>query len=222
MKQIILALLAITTIYAGSYTRSNQILLQPGRDNVLNFACGGTDTSGGINLLNEDFTYSFEGLPSWMRARGSSIYGRPASGARGPWRVRVNYRNGRRSGSNYVNLNLANSFGSSVGSGAESFYFTQGGLGGNRNIISSGVGNYVLLLPFFSAGGASVGNALTQFSSGTVGGAASSLRVDCSGYESNVAAARSQKAEAEKQYSSLQAEFNTAKSQADSLRARVD
>lgn len=153
--------------------------------------------------------------------------------------MRVDYSNSRRRGSNYINLNIASgnrnsrgSRGSGSGSSGLSdyFYFTQGGLGGNRNIITSSAGNYVLLVPFFGSSGASISaNSLNQLSiSGSSAGSFSTanngffsgLKVDCSSYESNLAAAQRAKADAQAQSNTLLGQYNTAKASVDSLKLR--
>jgi hypothetical protein len=90
-KALFLALL-MTAAFAGSLYKSNRIILEKDKDNVIDFACGQQDGQGTGNILNRNYIYSFTNLPSWLRYSNGRITGRPPKNVAGPWVVNANYQ----------------------------------------------------------------------------------------------------------------------------------
>lgn len=78
MKPLILAAILIVVLGGGAI-RNSRLYLQGGATNVLNFGCGGLNPSNQPGLIYSpnltNYSYSFEGLPSFLRTSGSRISG---------------------------------------------------------------------------------------------------------------------------------------------------
>lgn len=94
-KLVLLALIGLV-LAGGSYRQDSRLRLSRSRRNVLNFACGAYGNDGTPSYYGQQsYSYTFSGHPSWLSVRGSSLYGVPPAGERGPWYVSVGYRGDR-------------------------------------------------------------------------------------------------------------------------------
>lgn len=159
----------VTSHIAGNAVSSNRIRLQPGRRNVLNFACGQVDGSGRPTVANARYNYRFSGQPNWLQPSGSSLAGNAPAGASGSWPVQVTYDqgDGKTSGSSTFILSFDDQAPLSSANLNQIYYFT-GALSGTQP-VSADAGNYIILIPFLGASAGSTGAATS-----TGGGSSSS------------------------------------------------
>jgi hypothetical protein len=144
MNKLLVLVTIIALTVAGGYNRGNKIVLERGRNNNLNFACGGADATGSAKILTDQYTYSFKGQPSWLKISGSSLVGDCPTGAAGAWPVTVSYNgrsgNTKNNGSSIFYLCFADSA-SKVPVGQN-----------NVNWFTGGIGNYTVMLPWVTIG----------------------------------------------------------------------
>jgi hypothetical protein len=155
MKSALLLAVLVAVVashIAGNAVSSNRIRLQPGRRNVLNFACGQADGSGRPAVANTRYNYRFSGQPSWLQQSGSSLAGNAPAGASGSWPVQVTYDqgDGKTSGSSTFLLSFDDQAPRSSANLNQIYYFS-GALSGTQP-VSADAGNYIILIPFLSAG----------------------------------------------------------------------
>ena len=92
MRKFLVLLLVGLAAAGYSFRESRQIQIPRGNLCVLQFASGTSWGDGRKSVSGEQgYYYNFGGLPSWMKANGSSIYGTPPSNDNGPWNIDVSY-----------------------------------------------------------------------------------------------------------------------------------
>lgn len=148
MSRNIFLLALLTVCLCGRALRSRTIVLEGGRPNNLYFACGSANPTPILD--DDDYSYSFSGLPQWLSARGSTLVGIPPAGLFGSYIITVRYTS---TGGWTNSVNVVVKVGNGVwttstddSSDNSVIYFPNSAYRQN-NIISSSSGQYVVLLP---------------------------------------------------------------------------
>lgn len=152
-------LVAVAVANWGGAYQSSRVPLARGRRNVINFACAVQDESGAPTITDKKFNYNFSGLPSWLKASGSSVSGNVPASATGSYPVKVSYEtpSGKKAGSTTFLLSLDGQAPASAGN-FNRIYYLEGGLMGT-NPVAADAGNFVVFLPFLMAGSPAAGAA---------------------------------------------------------------
>jgi hypothetical protein len=205
MNKLLVLLAILALALAGGYSRGNKIVLQKGKNNSLNFACGGADMTGNAKVLTNQYNYSFQGQPSWLKASGSSLVGNCPVNATGTYPVTVSY-NGKS--------------GSMQNSGSSNFYLCFADSAsqvptGQNNVswLTSGAGNYTVLLPWVTIPTSSNSSSSSSSSYNSSSGSSSSAR-NCSSIQASLTAAQTNEA-------NIQAQLNTYNQQYAALSANI-
>lgn len=152
MNKTILLTVLISAALASGLFRSNRIVLERGRSNTIDFACGQQDSKGGASVLNRNYLYSFSNLPSWLRYANGRLTGLAPAGALGPWTIGVDYQgnassNKNEKGSSTFSLCFADNQNQTTGN-LSGVVFLKGLLSGLNPVASANAGSYVVLCPF--------------------------------------------------------------------------
>lgn len=147
MRSIVLVALVALAV-AGSHYRNNRVVLRPGVQNNVNFACGTFDENGDANVVNQAYTYTYSNLPAWCYARDNVISGVPPVGATGPWQVNVQYQGPKGSGASSFLLCLDDKPNAND-NGLSWITYLRGAVR-NWNFVDADDGNWVVLLPLVS------------------------------------------------------------------------
>lgn len=217
-KQIILLLAVFALAIAGGYNRGNKVVLDRTKQNVLNFACGGTDETGSAKVISTDYQYTFKGHPTWLKANGATLTGNAPAGVKGNWQVTASYTDstGKKSGSTNFYLCFADGASAVPAATKASVYYVNGRYNGN-DFQTADAGSYVVLLPFLT-GGAVKGSGSVK----VLGGA------NCAYFQTALTAAQKKKLDLQtqldasnKQYADLDAKIKALKAQKAQLQGQV-
>jgi hypothetical protein len=156
MRELLfIVLLAI--VFANQCQQNNRLVAQSGQKNTFYFTAGASTSNGQpsiANMANQNYQYSFSGLPSWLSAQGSSLVGLPpTSGNQGPWPISVNYgcsQTGGLNGSSNFLLSLNQSSGGISQSGLSSVYYYPSTSLSGSSLVSGQSGCWVLLIPIIT------------------------------------------------------------------------
>lgn len=91
MKKLLLLLAIAAFVATRGYNRGNSIVLQKGAKNVIHFACGGTDKTGGAKLIAANYSYTIKGYPAWLKQEGAILIGTAPANISGSWLVTISY-----------------------------------------------------------------------------------------------------------------------------------
>ena len=217
-KQLLLIVAVAAIAMAGGYNRGNKIVLDKTNQNVLNFACGGTDDTGNAKLINNDYTYSFKGCPTWLKPNGAQLVGTAPAGTTGSWQVTVSYaaKVGTTKGSSTFYLCFPDSASKIPAATHASVYYVNGAIQGT-GFSTAKSGNYVVLMPFLT-GGAVFGTVKNTATGGQ----------NCATIQSSLTAAQKKKTDLQtqqdtnnKQYADLDAKITSLKSQQKTLQDQI-
>jgi len=121
--------------------------------NTFNFACGGFDSSNNPLLYGQRYSYSFSGLPSWLRQSGSTISGMAPANFGGSININVRYTApgsgfGQSPFTAFTLVPSGSGSGFGSGSASSNYYLLLNSILNGNSLSSSSAGNAVVFFPF--------------------------------------------------------------------------
>lgn len=152
MRLLIFAALLAVTLSSQVY-QATRLVLDRNLKNTLRFVVGAMDSrNSAVGILKESYSYSFKGLPSFLRVNGEVVEGVVPANCNGDFSVTIVYRSAstKHSGSEtYIFTCQPQAVGKGNKKGNVLTYF-KGIYDGNSGLMQAG--GYTVLTPLLQAG----------------------------------------------------------------------
>lgn len=214
MNKTLILVLLLSAVLAGGVYKSNKIILERGKTNSIDFACGQQDNKGSANVLNRNYIYDFSNLPNWLRFANGRLTGLPPASATGPWTINVNYKgntaaNQNEKGTAAFSLCFADQQAKVPAVNLSNMVFLKGLLSGLKPVSSTSAGAYVVLYPFIGNLNA-IDSLLIPATNNPFGDLIANLTKQCDSVKAAITAAEANVTSITADYSTAQVALQTA------------